>query len=385
MNTRIIATILSGLIISSCVVKVNVKKDSKSSQLKSTTSEAPLNATGPEDFLKHLDNLHNAAADLVIKEFAKNDYVGTFRSSVRKYRGLIIAKSGEKVILADSFYSDEANYCRKSGLNVNGDDSHEILGLLLKTVVLAKLSETDLGKINASLAKEAQALSQFITLELGLKIDGTSSVVDENGIKVTKGIVTIKLLPIAGETIDDATKHSDDVEIISLNFERSLGADKVGSFASTIDLAYEKDGQPSDASGSIAVSRVKDGLDYVHDLVISFGTKGESASYSREVIVRDDHTQTNKFDVTEVLNSGSETESRHHSIVDIKAGTQCKGNGKDKYVEVPATTPNVKPTAPIDAEVSKSGPVQPQSPTQSPTQSPAQSPAQSPIQASVKN
>ena len=393
MKTRIVATLLSGLITSSCVVKVQVKKENKASQLKSTPADSSVSIAGQEDFLKHLDGLRTTAADLLIKELAQRDYVGTFRSSIRKYRDFIIAKSGKRIILADSFYSDSANYCRKTGVDLNGDNSSETLGILLKTVVLAKLSETDLGKINSSLAKEAQSVAQLITKELGLEIVGTSTMTDENGLRVTKGSVTIHLTPIAGEAIDEAMKHRDSVEILSLDFERTLGANSVGSFASTVALPYEKGTDTLDATGSITVSRVKDGLDHVHELQILFGTTGADPSYSRALIVREDHSQSSKFEVTEIFNVGSSKESSHKSFIDLKAGTQCKGSGtppagdpvvyttpSESTVEAPLVVKSVETESGSIAPVRKPG----TGPNQSPAQTPAQTPAQAPAQVVVK-
>jgi hypothetical protein len=329
MKNGIIASLITGIIAASCTVKVQVKKDAKNSKLNSASTAETLKAVGPEDFLKHLDDLRTVGSGILLREFAKNDYVGSFRTSVRKYRSFIIDNAGGKKIIADSFYSDEDHYCRDSGLSLNADDHNEMLGMILKTVVLAKISETDIGKINAGLAKELQALSQFIMIELGVEITGTSTVADLNGKKVTKGNVTIKLKPIAGEKIDDATKHRDEVEVLSLNFERSLGADMIGSFASTMDLSYEKGTERSEASGSITVTRVKDGADHVHDVLMSVGVKGETPSYSREIIVRDNPSDASKYEFMDILNAGTDKESRNHSYIDLKAGKQCKGSGVD--------------------------------------------------------
>lgn len=365
MTKGTIAAIISASFFASCAIKVNVKKDAKNSALKSG-EQSSLNATDTKDFLKQLDGLRTTAADLVVKELSRSDYVSAFRSAVRKYRTFIIEKSGKAVVSSDSFYADASKQCRSSGLSLNLDDNNEMLGMILKTVVLAKISETDVAKINSGLAKELQAVVQFITMELGVDIQGTSTASEENGVKTTRGNVKIKLKPIEGETIDAQTKRADEVQVLNLNFERALAADMIGTFMATMDLAYEKDGQPSEATGTLSVSRVKDLEQHVHDVQMSMGVKGETPSFTRQIIVKDVPKDSMKYEFVDILNPGKASESRNPTIIDLKAGTQCKGS----YVaEVPksdegkTTTPK-DPVAPTPAPAPK---------TQTPTQSPVQS------------
>ena len=372
MKASFIATILTATFAASCAIKVQVKKESKNSGLSQAGSS--MNAVASQDFLKQIDGLRTTAADLIVKEMAQRDYVGAFRNSVRNYRKFIIEKSAKPVLITDSFYDDASKDCRSSGLSLNADDHNEMLGMILKTVVLAKLSETDIGKINAGLQKEMQAITQFITMELGVDIQGTSSATDLNGIKTTKGNVTIKLKPIAGEKIDDQTKHDDEVQVLTLTFERALGSDMIGTFVSTMDLAYEQSGQFMEASGNITVSRVKDGDQHVHDVAMSVGTKGLTPSYSREIIVRDNPSDSMKYEFTDVLNSGSSQESRHTSVIDIKSGTQCKGtlNPMDKNSDKKDENSKTEDSTETDNNGKTSTTPVTQSPTQTPVQTPVQ-------------
>jgi hypothetical protein len=363
MTKGIIAAIISASFFAGCAIKVNVKKDAKNSSLKSG-DQSSLNAVETKDFLKQLDGLRTTAADLVIKELSRSDYVGAFRSAVRKYRTFIIEKSGKAVISSDSFYADASKQCRSSGLSLNLDDNNEMLGMILKTVVLAKISETDVAKINSGLAKELQAVVQFITMELGVDIDGTSTASEENGIKTTRGSVKIKLKPIEGESISEETKRADEIQILNLNFERALAADMIGTFMATMDLAYEKDGQPSEATGTLSVSRVKDTEQYVHDVQMSMGVKGETPSFTRQIIVKDIPKDSMKYEFVDILNAGQASETRNPTLIDLKAGTQCKGS----YVA----------DAPKDGDEKTTSPQDPVTPTPTPaTQTPTQSPVQS--------
>ncbi len=368
MKSGLIATLITATFAASCAIHVQVKKEAKNSNLSSANSSSA-DLTVSQDFLKQLDGLRTTASDLIMKEMAQHDYVGSFRSSVRKYREFMITKAGKPVVITDSFYTDASKDCRSSGLSLNADDHNEMLGMILKTVVLAKLSETDVAKLNAGLAKEMQAVVQFITMELGVDIVGTSEVTEVDGIKTTKGNVKLKLKPIDGEQIDDATKHRDDVEILSLNFERALGSDMIGTFAAMIDLAYEKDGQPSEAAGSVTVSRVKEGKNHIHDVMMSMGVKGETPSYTREIIVKDNASDSMKYDFTDVLNAGTDKESRFDSVIDLKAGTQCKGksiSSDDKKSE------DKESIADAPKATDDTGKDDGNKPTQSPTQTPVQ-------------
>jgi len=381
MKSGLIATLITATFAASCAIHVQVKKDAKNSNLSSANSNSA-NLAGAQDFLKQLDGLRTTAADLIIKEMAQHDYVGAFRGSVRKYRGFMIANASKQVVITDSFYTDSSKDCRSSGLSLNADDHNEMLGMILKTVVLAKLSETDVAKINTGLAKEMQAVVQFITMELGVDIVGTSEVTDVGGIKTTKGNVKIKLKPIDGEQIDAATKHSDDVEILSLNFERALGSDSIGTFAATIDLTYEKDGQPSEAAGAVTVSRIKEGEDHTHNVMMSMGIKGETPSYTRALIVKDNSKDSMKYDFTDVLNAGTDKETRFDSVIDLKAGTQCKG--KSIRPESEKTESEKSESEKSDDKGSNDdsgkGKVDGNKPTQSPTQTPVQGKTSTPSQ-----
>jgi|LakMenEpi03Aug12_release.lakeMendotaPanAssembly.Ray.scaffolds.fasta_scaffold263414_2 hypothetical protein len=366
MKAGVIATIITASFVASCAIKVDVKKDAKNSALKSGP-QSSLNATDTKDFLKQLDGLRSTAADLLIKELSSGDFVGSFRNAVRKYRTFIIEKSAKSVVSSDSFYTDTAKQCRSSGLSLNADDNNEMLGMILKTAVLAKISESDVAKINAGLAKELQAVTQFITMELGVDIQGTSEASEENGVKTTKGNVKIKLKPIDGESVDAQTKKDDEVQVLSLSFERALAADMLGTFVATIDLAHEKAGQPSEATGAITVSRVKDGGQYTHDVQMSMGVKGETPSFTRQIIVKDNPENSMQYEFVDILNAGSSNESRNPTVIDLKAGTQCKG------VLATQTPVSEKPDDKTSTDVKDPVSPEPTRPTQSPTQSPVQS------------
>jgi hypothetical protein len=148
------------------VLKVDKKGNSAN-----TASAGQVSLVASEDFLKHLDNLKVIASDMLIKELASKDYVGSFRKSFRKYRQFIIERGENYQLRGDGFYTGSSE-CRDLGLSVNMNEMDETLGMLLKTAVLAKVSEVSAAKLNPSISKELSAISQLILRELGLEVAG---------------------------------------------------------------------------------------------------------------------------------------------------------------------------------------------------------------------
>lgn len=360
--------LLAGLAASACgKLTIQVKKDAKNSSLQSAPASAQstdsFSLANAEDFLSDLDNLRTNAAEIIVKQLASQDYVGKFRSGMRNYRTFLLEKSQKSVTLSDSFYTDAAQECRSNGLSLNIDKDNQVLGMILQTALLAQIGEANVGKLNAGLTKEIQALVQFITIELGVEILGTSSVDKEGDVDVSRGQVTIKLLPIAGENIDEATKQADANSILTLNFERHLGENKVGTFHADLRL---DSGKADPAVATFDISRTKESDHYSHVASVKMGSLTQPANYSRKIIVSDIPGEPKKFNFTDILNADLANESSHKTIVDVNKGTQCKisdapngdvddGKNDDKVDVEPTPTPSPTPTS---------------NPSQTPTQSP---------------
>lgn len=332
-KSMITKLVLIGIAATSCgQINVQVKKDAKNSTLQSSSNSAAESKGGkfslanPEDFLKAVDGLRTVAADILIKQLATQDYVGKFRGGVRKYQSFLIEKSQKQVSLSDSFYDDASKECRDSGLSLNIDRDNEVLGMLLQTAILAKIGEMNVGKLNAGLTKELQSLTQFITMELGVDIKGTSSFEKDGDYDVTKGAVTIQLKPISGESIDDATKLADEKSVLTLNFERRLGTDSIGTFHAELGLTSV------DAANAVAkfdISRSKESDHYRHLATVTMGLKDQTPAYSRQIIVSDIPGEKMQFNFTDILNAGKTSESSHKTVIDVEKGTQCKVKGSD--------------------------------------------------------
>lgn len=372
MNFNIIAKLtLIGLAATSCgKLTVQVKKDSKNSTLQSSANAKAASANdnfslaNPADFLKHIDDLRSTAAEIIVKKLASEDYVGKFRSGVRNYRKFLIAHARKQVTLGDNFYTDASKECRDGGLNLNIDRDNEVLGLILETAIIAKIGEVNVGKLNAGLSKDMQALSQFITMELGVDIQGVSSVDKDGDFDVTKGQVTMKLKPIAGESIDDDTKAADEKEVLTLNFERRLGANTVGTFHANLSLV---DMDNSVVQAEFDISRTKVSDHYDHVATVTMGLKDQAPNYSRQITVSDIPGESKKFNFTDVLNIGSKNEASYKTIVDAEKGTQCKIKADASIPTDPAQNSDPgKTTEPTTTTGSGS--------TGTPTQTPVQAP-----------
>ena len=377
---------LIGFAATSCgKITVQVNKDSKASTLQSSSDSKAaasdnFSLANPADFLKHIDDLRSTAADIIVKQLASSDYVGKFRSGVRNYRKFLISHARKQVTLGDSFYADSSKQCRDGGLNLNIDSDNEVLGLILETAIIAKIGETNVGKLNAGLTKEMQALSQFITMELGVDIQGVSSADKSGDTDITTGKVTIKLKPIAGEAIDDDAKAADAQEVLTLNFERRLGKDMIGTFHADLSMPDMDD---SIVQADFDISRTKDTDHYNHVATVTMGVKGQAPNYARQITVSDIPGQPKKFNFTDILNVGTANESVNKTIVDADKGTQCKisadsksddsgkpiGDGGKIQDPTPTATPAPTPTP------------APGKPINNPGQTPVQTPVQSPVQA----
>lgn len=396
MKANFIAKLaLIGLAATSCgKLTVQVKKDAKNSSLQGSTANSTtagkdsFSLANPQDFLKHIDDLRTTAAEIIVKQLASSDYVGKFRAGVRNYRKFLISHARKQVTLGDSFYSDPSKECREGGLSLNIDNDNEVLGLILETAIIAKIGETNVGKLNAGLSTEMQALSQFITMELGLDIQGTSSVSKVNDMDVTSGEVTLKLKPIDGESIDDATKAADAKQVITLKFERRLGSDMIGTFHADMSMP---DMDNTVVAANFDISRTKDTDHHTHVATVTMGVKGQAPGYARQITVSDVPGNSKQFNFTDVLNVGSANESINKTLVDLDKGTQCKvkagspdggsknpGDGKnsgDGKIKDPTPTPTPTPTSTPSATPTPTpspGGKNPGNPSQTPTQNPSQ-------------
>ena len=260
-------------------VVVRVQKKPKDANLSSVQStDGALNLTGTQDFLEHLDSLKGSAADFIVKQLAQDDYISKVRTSIRKYREFMIARATHPMQMTDSFYSGTDN-CRPATRSFNMHDTDDFLGVILQTVVLAKIGEVSAGNLSSDLAQQISAISQLILLNMGINSKGTVDVANINGLTTTTGSVSVSLAPIPGEKIDAATLAADHDEVLTMSFARALGDKKVGTFKATIDVTHRNAANNIETlEGLFAISRTQQDSHFDNDLKFNLGAKGGPAN-----------------------------------------------------------------------------------------------------------
>ena len=310
-------------------VVVKVKKEPRKHDFSALNDFDGLNLASSDDFLKDLDDLKIMAVDLIIKKFNEKDYRKLFRDGVRKYRASLIEKAQGPAKLDDSFYSATEDQCVERKLDFNMHESNKFLGMILQTAVLAKISEVSASKLNAGLTKEIAAIAQLIKIELGVEIDGETTVEKDGENTITKGNFTVKLAAIDGEEISDEMKEKDATEVLSLSFDRVLGPDYVGTFDATLGISYSEDEQTKTAQGTMSIERKAVDGKFVHSIGFAVGQDGAPASYARKLTFEQVNDDEKKLKITDTINPGLDSEKSYVTIIDIEAGTLCKMTGND--------------------------------------------------------
>lgn len=411
--SRAVAAGLSLSMLSGCGnLIVKVQKKPKDVDLKGVENLSALNLSSADDFLKQVDSLKAIGVDLLLKELAKKDYRAEVRAAIRKYRSFLIERAQGPVQIDDSFYFSGES-CRKTGLSLNMEQANGFLGLILKTAVLAKLSEVSAGKLNPALgaaSKELAAISQVIMMELGLKIKGDVAVDDSGEVTKTTGTFSIQLTDYAGEKIDEATKKADATQVLSMTFTRALGANYIGSFDATIEVTHEvSNGVVETLQAKLGVERKSVNDNFVHGVKLALGVKDKAPKYVRGMSFEQLKENNKQIKIADTLKTATGTDVTYVTILDVEKGTQCKSQGAagDKGSEeaflppppkgqdpapqsptvtvdpskpaAPAPTPAPAPVVVNDKDDDLVGkPVyQGGTPTQTPSQTPTQSPTQS--------
>lgn len=322
---KIVAVACSTFMLTGCGdVVIKVQKKPKNVDLSQIENFSALNLQNSEDFLKHMDNLKVVAVDLLIKELARRDYRSEVRSAIRNYRTFLIERSTKEVKVDDSFYFG-ADECRNTGLSFNMDEANNFLGIILKTAVLAKISEVNAAKINPALSKEVAAIGQLILMELGLKIEGDVNVEEGENSTKTVGNFALSLNEIAGEEIDEATKTRDALEVLSMTFTRELGDDYVGTFNANIEIAHKAtDATIETLQAKMDIERKAVEEKFVHTLAFQLGVKDGAVNYARSMTFEQDADKKHQIKVSDTLSPNTAEAKTFVTMLDIQAGTQCK-------------------------------------------------------------
>jgi len=349
--SKMIAGAITVMLVTGCGdVVVNVSKKEKNVDLSAVENFGALNLSNSEDFLQQMDQLQVVAIDLLITQMSQRDYKTLIRQSIRDYRTFLIDRASSEFNFNDPFYAS-ANECREQKLSFNLDEANNFLGLILKTAVLAKVSEVSAAQLNPELSNELQAIGQIVLMELGLEIEGGVDVVKADGLTTTKGSVKIKLKEIEGEDVSAETKAKDMNEVLEISFERALGENYVGTFSSDISITHKlEDESIQKLAASLAVKRSEnDENRMVHQVAFKIGPEG-SVNYGRSMSFT--QLENNKrMKLVDTVNPGTDAEAQYATIIDLDAFTQCKTalTADDNIIdEIGNENPDVEDETPIE-------------------------------------
>ncbi len=348
------------------VIKVN-KKGKSGSDLASAQQELNGNEMDAESYLDDMDNLKKVAIKMLIDELSGKDFRKELRSSVRNYRKLLIQRATGPLAYKELSFAND-NICRDGKLNLSLEN--EYLGIILKTALLGKLGEESARALNVNIADSAGAIAQLVMMEIGLEVDGDSSVSRTDDVVTTEGDFSIRLLPFEGDSAAD--KAADAVEVLHLKFKRVADQDNVGTFAAEISLDYAAaEKQVETIVLKLNADRARTDSLWTHNTSMELGLDGKSPRMTRSLSVKE--LGDKKYEVTEKAKVEGHAAVDSKNLIDLNNIAECKTN-----VLPEADDGNGKGSDggedPFENE--DKDPVQPGNPNQNPNQSPSQSPAQ---------
>lgn len=327
------------------VIKVDKKSKSQDEHTLSSIDSQRTNGAveNAADFLKDMDNLRAVAVELLLQQLDGQDFRQVLRESIRKYRAELIKQSQSSI--KGSLLDASAISCDEGKLDLNLAEANKYLGVIMKSAVLAKLSDASAAAMNSKLATEASAISRLLLKEIGLKVEGDSIVTNKDGQTVTSGDLSISLTPF--DTDDAETQAKDASETININFTRSVGEKRTGTFDAVISVTQmiNKELVETNELKLIANRTFKDGLS-THETAMSIGKKGSIADFSRSTVFQEVEPMVVRV-VDSISHKGNETKTTA-SILDLNEAGKCVIN-KDKidntdHTKVDHLLPNSKIT-----------------------------------------
>jgi hypothetical protein len=382
---------------SDVVIKVN--KKSKQSELSSSTESERAGATSnAEDFLKDMDNLRAVAFDMLMKQIKGQDFQGAVRGAIRDMRSHLVREASKPHNPSLLNFDQSAIKCTNEKLNLDYDQAHKYLGVILKSAVLAKLSEQSSKALNANLSADAAAIAQLILNEVGLKVEGDSKIERDGETVTTSGAFKLSLVPFQDESAE--LQERDAKESIDLKFSRVAGQGNDGSFEANVsasELASDKTLVTYEML--VKVSRTKVDGKMVYKSSMAVGKKGSDAHLTRSLVIEE--VEAKKYRIIDEIASGG-VSKQSAFVVDAGAlSQQCKIQkdqikdedkdklkGDDKKTLSPDPQPTTEPS-PVNPVGQDPGYEEPKktvddsdddqvvnSPTQKPGQNPGQSPGQ---------
>jgi hypothetical protein len=230
-------------------------------------------------------------------------------------------------------FDQSALKCHNDRLSLDYDQAHKYLGVILKSAVLAKLSEQSSKALNAQLSADAAAIAQLVLNEIGLKVEGDSQITRDGEIVTTKGDFKLSLVPFQDESAE--LQERDAKESISMSFVRVAGEGNDGSFSATISASeLDANKQVRTYEMKVAVSREKAQGKMLYKSSMSVGHKGSDPHLKRMLVIEE--IEAKKYRVLDEVSSGDVTKQSAF-MIDIKALSECviqkdkvKDDDKDK-------------------------------------------------------
>lgn len=311
------AVMVTGYSCGDLVIKVN--KKSKDSNLSSAEADKSMSLADSKFFLDDMDDLRTAAVNTVVKYLEGEDFRKMLRSGFRDFHASLIREAMKSLEVRTMSLDTKDLVCDQGQLDLSGHQANQYLGILLKSALLGKMSEINTKALNADLASSADAITTLVLKEIGLNVDGTTTVENVDGKTVTKSKVVLSLVPFESDSIE--VQNADKKRKIELSFDRAVGENQIGTFDGVILASHVgTQGTVEKYKMNISASRVSENGLYQHRTRVAFGKAGEVAKFVRQLTFRE--LEGNKVRVIDRITSNGKTEISAE-LVDLNKIKEC--------------------------------------------------------------
>lgn len=300
------------------------------------------------------DAIRLILADAIIRDLHDKGHRNYFRDKFRQLRGNIIAKMESSESSVPAFYSSDKQ-CQESELNFDAEASMAILGSIMKTGILSKLSKAETTTVNPALANNLEIIKDLIVAELGVKIDGEIHVEKPAGQVITYGKLSVA---IVSDNSDTAETKEKDKGVIKIQFRREYQSTSNQNFIASIAVEFPDtvSNANNDHAAVLEVKRWTDSAGLLsHELNFKVGQgtpdvdghiyyRIPSPDYSRKVLFEEIAGTSKKYAVTDVFYPYTPKQGTYKTEIDLANKKQCKVDIQPVPPPAPAPTPSPTPT-----------------------------------------
>ncbi len=322
---KIAGLIAMSLITVSCSdLVIRVQKKSKQSEVKGVSDqEKTSNVQEVQDFLSDMDNLRAVAFDLLMKQLKGKDFQSTVRTAVRELRANMIAEAKKKHDPATLSLDTSMIACKADKLDLNYAQSQKYVGVILKSAILAKLGDANVKAMNSKLADESSAIAQLILKEIGVKIEGKSTVTRDGDVVTTDGDFKLSLVPFSDDSAE--LQEKDSKESLTLKFVRVADGDYAGTFSAEIGASELVGTETIEYEMSLDVANTKINGLTKYSSQMTVGLKEQTPSLLRKLSVTE--LAKKKYQVVDFINASGK-EKQNSFVADLNLAGQCKVDDK---------------------------------------------------------